>query len=159
MPSSASNNYRWIDNSIVGDNALSVIVATFQIIKGWIDAGEVGTYTQLDYTITAFEIMTSIIAQNVEALRLHGFVYARQYWSEACSAFPEPNAIILCLLNPFKTSRTDTLEGKVFDQSDEARLKNLQSLIDQLDNNEFWLDNLCSSFADQAIRIMQDSFD
>lgn len=150
--------YRWIENSIVDDNAFSVVAATFQIIKGWIDAGAAGTYTQPDYTINAFEIMTSIISQKVEALRLHGFVYARQYWSETCPAFPEPNAIILCLLNPFKTSRTDTLEGKVFDQSDEARLKNLQSLIDQLDDNEFWLDNLCSSFADQAIRIMQESF-
>ena len=102
--------------------------------------------------------MTSVIAQKVEALGLHGFVYARQYWSEVCPAFAEPNAIVLCLLNPFSTFRADTHEGQVFGESDETRLKNLQSLIDQLDDNEFWLENLSSSFEGQAIRIVQESF-
>ena len=124
------------------------MVATFPIVNGWIDSGKGSASTPPDYALNAFGIMTSIISQKAEALGLHGFVYARQYWSEVCSAFPEPNAIILCLLNPFNTSLTDTLGGKLFDQSDEAaRLKNLQSLIDQLEVTEFWMENLRSSLS------------
>lgn len=151
--------YRWIENSIVDDRAFTTVVATFPIIDGWIYAGAPGDGSPPDHTRKAFEIMTSLIAQKVEALGLHGFVYARQHWAEVCPALPEPNAIVLCLLNPFSTFRTDINEGQVFGQSDETRLKDLQALIDQLDDTEFWLENLSSAFQGQAIRIMQEAFD
>lgn len=150
--------YRWIENSIIDDRAFTVVTASFPLIDGWIDAGEQGSSSPPDYTKKAFKIMTSLIAQKIEALGLHGFVYARQYWSEVCPAFPNPNTIILCLLNPFSTFRADTHEGKVFGQSDDTRLKDLQALIDQLEDSEWWLENLNSSFQGQAIRIMQEAF-
>ncbi len=151
--------YRWIENTIVGDEAFTVVTASFPLIDGWIDAGEVGDGTPPDYTQDAFQIMTGIIAQKVEALGLHGFVYARQYWNELCPLFPHPNTIILCLLNPFSLFHADIHEGEVYGASEESRLSALQALTDQLDEKEDWFYNLYSSFQGQAIRIVQKAFE
>ena len=151
--------YRWIENSIVDDEAFTIVTASFPLVDGWIDAKETDDNMPPTYTKDAFQIMTGIIAQKVEALGLHGFVYARQYWSEVCPAFSHPNTIILCLLNPFSLFRADLHEGRVYGASEEARLEGLQALIDQIDENGDWFYNLHSSFQGQAIRIVQESFD
>ena len=44
--------YRWIENSIVDDRAFTVVVATFPIIEGWIDAGEPGRLHRLSTPAT-----------------------------------------------------------------------------------------------------------
>ncbi len=150
--------YRWIENSIIGDQAFTVVTAAFPLIDGWIDAGPCGSSLPPEYTQKAFNIMTSLIAQKVEALGLHGFVYARQYWTETCPAFQNPNTIILCLLNPFSTFRADMYDGEVFGNSDDTRINDLQGLINQLEDPENWFENLSSSFQGQAIRLVQDSF-
>lgn len=150
--------YRWIENSIIDDQAFTVITAAFPLIDGWIDAGPEGSTAPPAGTREAFKTMTSLIAQKIEALGLHGFVYARQYWSELCPIFQNPNTIILCLLNPFSTFRADLYDGEVFGNSDDTRINDLQGLINQLKDPEYWFESLSSSFQGQAIRLVQDSF-
>ncbi|MEP1930228.1 MAG: hypothetical protein ABJJ37_03015, partial [Roseibium sp.] len=123
-----------------------------------IDAGKPGEPPP-EYTQRAFKTMTSLIAQKLEAQGLHGFVYARQYWGEVCPAFPNPNTIVLCLINPFSPHRTASDEGVVFGDSDEERLNAVQFLFDQLGENDHWLENLHSAFIGQAIRLVQEAFD
>lgn len=150
--------YRWIENSILDDNSITVVTASFPLIEGWIDAGEEGGSPPI-YTQQAFKTMTGLIAQKLEAQGLHGFVYARQYWSEVCPAFPNPNTIVLCVVNPFSPHRASVEDGVVFGDSNEERLDAVQAIIDQMEDSEFWLDGLHSAFMGQAIRIMQESFD
>jgi len=150
--------YRWLENSILDDNSMTVVTASFPLIEGWIDAGEPGR-SPPTYTQQAFKTMTGLIAQKLEAAGLHGFVYARQYWSEVCPAFPNPNTIVLCVVNPFSPQRTSLEDGVVFGGSHGERLGAVQALIDQIEDNDFWLESLHSAFMGQAIRIMQEAFD
>lgn len=149
--------YRWIENNILDDRSITVVSASFPLIDGWIDAGPLGTTYPPDYTQKAFKTMTGLIAQKLEAQGLHGFVFARQYWNEVCQVFPNPNTIVLCLLNPFGHFRGEQQDGKVVGESDESRLQAVQALIGQLEDSEFWLDELHSAFMGQAIRIVQES--
>lgn len=148
--------YRWIENSILSDSSMTVVTASFPLIEGWIDAGE---DEPPEYTQQAFKILSGIISQRLEAEGLHGFVYARQLWSELCSFFPNPNTIILCVVNPFDPIRTSCQNGEVFGNSNKERLVAVQAVVDQISENEFWLENLHSAFLGQIIRIMQESFD
>lgn len=150
--------YRWIENSILDDSSITVVTASFPLIEGWIDAGEEGGSPPV-YTQRAFKTMTGLIAQKLEAQGLHGFVYARQYWSEVCPVFPNPNTIVLCIVNPFSPNRASVEDGIVFGASNDERLDAIQAIINQMEDSEFWMDGLHSAFMGQAIRIMQESFD
>jgi hypothetical protein len=149
--------YRWIENNVLADSSMTVVTASFPLIDGWIDAGEPGGMPP-DYTQEAFKTMTGLIAQRLEAAGLHGLVYARQYWAETCPAFANPNTLVLCVVNPFNPLRASSADGKVFGASDQSRLAAVQAIVDQVPDNEYWLENLHSAFMGQAIRIMQDSF-
>ena len=70
-----------------------------------------------------------------------------------------PNAIVLCVVNPFNPRRASLENGAVFGVFNEARLSAIQEMIDQMEDGEFWLDGLHSAFMGQAIRIIQESFD
>ena len=150
--------YQWIENSILDDRSMIVVTASFPLIDGWIDAGTPGSSSPPPYTQAAFETMTALISQKMENKGLHGFVYARQYWSELCHKFQNPNTIILCLTNPFSSFRTDSHEGVVYGESDETRLTAIQEILNQFDDGEYWLEYLHSAFTGQAIRLIQDSF-
>ena len=149
--------YRWVENNVLDDSSMTVVTASFPIIEGWIDAGEPGG-TPPDYTQKAFKTMTGLVSQRLEAAGLHGFVYARQYWAETCPAFALPNTLLLCVVNPFSPLRSSSTDGKVFGASDQSRLDAVQAIVDQVPDNEYWLDSLHSAFMGQAIRIMQNSF-
>lgn len=149
--------YRWIENNVLDDSSMTVVTASFPLIDGWIDAGEPGGAPP-QYTQDAFQTMTSIIGQRLETAGLHGLVYARQYWAEACPAFPFPNTLVLCVVNPFNPLRASSSDGIVFGASDKSRLNAVQAIVDQVQDNEFWLESLHSAFVGQAIRIMQDAF-
>ena len=103
--------------------------------------------------------MTGLISQRLEAAGLHGFVYARQYWAEVCPAFALPNALVLCVVNPFSPLRASSMEGTVFGASIQSRLDAVQAIVDQVPDNAYWLESLHSAFMGQAIRIMQDAFE
>jgi hypothetical protein len=149
--------YRWIENNILDDSSMTVVVASFPLIDGWIDAGEPGEMPP-DYTQNAFKTMTGLISQRLEEAGLHGLVYARQYWAETCPVFQLPNSLVLCVVNPFSPHRASSSEGKVSGESDQFRLDAVQEIVDQVPENEYWLESLHSAFMGQAIRIMQDSF-
>lgn len=112
-----------------------------------------------DYTQNAFKTMTGLILQRLEEAGLHGFDYARQYRAETCQAFALPNSLVLCVVNPFSPLRASTSEGAVFGESDQLRLDAVQAIVDQVPQNEYWLESLHSAFIGQATRIMQDSFE
>ena len=150
--------YRWIENNVLNDSSMTVVTASFRLLEGWIDAGESGGVPP-DYTQEAFKTMTGLIAQRLEAAGLHGFVYARQYWAETCAAFAFPNTLVLGVVNPFSPLRASSAEGTVFGASDQSRLEAVQAIVDQVPDNEYWLDNLHSAFMGQAIRIMLESFE
>jgi hypothetical protein len=149
--------YRWVENNVLDDSSMTVVTASFPLIDGWIDAGEPGGMPP-DHTQEAFKTMTGLIAQRLEAAGLHGLAYARQYWAESCPAFANPNTLILCVVNPFNPLRASSTDGTVFGASDQSRLAAVQAIVDQMPDNEYWLENLHSAFMGQAIRIMQDSF-
>lgn len=149
--------YRWVENNVLDDSSMTVVTASFPLIDGWIDAGEPGGMPP-DYTQKAFKTMTGLIAQRLEAAGLHGLVYARQYWAETCPAFVNPNTLVLCVVNPFSPLRASSSDGMVSGASDQSRLDAIQAIVDQLPDNEYWLENLHSAFMGQAIRIMQDAF-
>jgi hypothetical protein len=149
--------YRWIENNILDDSSINVVTASFPLIDGWIDAGEAGDMPP-NHTQEAFKTMTGLISQKLEAAGLHGFIYARQYWAEACPAFPNPNTLVMCLVNPFSPLRTYVTDGEVFGVSDQYRLDAVKAIIAQIPDNEYWLENLRIAFIDQPICIMLDSF-
>lgn len=149
--------YRWVENNVLDDSSMTIVTASFPLIDGWIDAGEPGGMPP-HRTQEAFKTMTGLIAQRLEAEGLHGLVYARQYWAESCPAFANPNTLILCVVNPFNPLRASSTDGAVFGASDQSRLAAVQAIVDQMPDNEYWLENLHSAFMGQAIRIMQDSF-
>ncbi len=151
--------YRWIENSILADDGISVVVASFPSIDGWIDGGEAGSSSPPEYTRDAFQQMTASVAQRMEAQGLHGFVFARQHWRQLFDVFPHPNAIILCLVDPFSSSRADIKERRVGGASPAVRLQGLQRLVDQLDVDDDWFHGFHRSFGDQAIRIVLDTFE
>jgi hypothetical protein len=150
--------YRWVENNVLDDSSMTVVTASFPLVDGWIDAGEPGGMPP-DYTQNAFKTMTGLVSQRLEEAGLHGFVYARQYWAETCPAFALPNSLVLCVVNPFSQLRTSSSEGAVFGDSDQLRLDAVQAIVDQVPDNEYWLESLHSAFMGQAIRIMQDSFE
>lgn len=150
--------YRWVENNVLDDSSMTVVTASFPLVDGWIDAGELGGMPP-DYTQEAFKTMTGLVSQRLEAAGLHGLIYARQYWAETCAAFALPNTLVLCVVNPFSPLRASSTEGKVFGASDQSRLDAVQAIIDQVPDNELWLESLHSAFTGQAIRIMQDSFE
>lgn len=150
--------YRWVENNILDDSSMTVVTASFPLVDGFIDAGKSGDMPP-DYTKNAFNTMTGLVSQRLEEAGLHGFVYARQYWAEACPAFPLPNSLVLCVVNPFSQLRTSSSEGAVFGASDQLRLDAVQAIVDQIPENKYWLESLHTAFMGQAIRIMQDSFE
>ncbi len=150
--------YRWVENNVLDDSSMTVVTASFPLVDGWIDAGEPGGMPP-DYTQKAFNTMTGLVSQRLEAAGLHGFIYARQHWAEICPALPLPNTLVLCVVNPFSPLRSSSTEGTVFGASDQSRLDAVQAIVDQVPDNEYWLDSLYSAFMGQAIRIMQDSFE
>ena len=67
-----------------------------------------------DYSVEALNTMALLIAQKLETSGLHGMVYARQYWSELVDAFPNPNSIVVSVLNPFSSFRNNSCGDIVF---------------------------------------------
>lgn len=147
--------YVWMKNQMLSDDCFTVVVASFPIINGWIDSGKTEPPA---YTKKAFQIITKTIAQKAEKESLSGFVYARQHWEEIAQEFPYPNSIILCLMNPFSQLEIDDQKNLVFGDTNKDRIKEIQTLVDQLDTSDEWMEGLQSSLAGQGIRIIQESF-
>ena len=80
--------YKWIENKILEDLPFFAVVASFPEIERWIDTDRKDKGWPPDHSVKALNTMALLIAQKLEASRLHGMVYARQYWSELAAYFP-----------------------------------------------------------------------
>jgi hypothetical protein len=101
-----------------------------------------------------------VIAQKLEAAGLHGMVYGRQLWGEVASVFPNPNRIVVSVINPFSSFRNSTEGGTVFGDTPEERITEIQAIMDQLiDAGDDWLESVSSCFHGRIVRFVQDSFE
>jgi hypothetical protein len=155
--------YKWIENKILDDRTFFAVVASFPEIEGWIDTDRKDKGWPPDHSVEALNTMALLIAQKLEASRLHGMVYARQYWSELVDIFPNPNSIIVSVLNPF-SSFQDSWDGVVFNDIPEVRVSEIQAIVDQLvEDSEYWPKNLwiarmADCFGSNIIGMVQESF-
>lgn len=148
--------YRWFENKIIHDQSFSMVVATFPQIDGWIDCGAKGENPP-QYSVEALNTISLVVARRLEAAGLHGLVYARQYWSELADVFPEPNAIVVSVLNPFSSFRNSIENGEVYGDTPEGRISEIQALLDQMEGvDDFWMHSLETDFSDKIIRLVRD---
>lgn len=133
-----------------------MVVATFPQIDGWIDCGAKGENPP-QYSVEALNTISLVVARRLEAAGLHGLVYARQYWSELADVFPEPNAIVVSVLNPFSSFRNSIENGEVYGDTPEGRISEIQALLDQMEGvDDFWMHSLETDFSDKIIRLVRD---
>jgi hypothetical protein len=141
--------YKWIENKILDDSAFITVVASFPEIKGWIDTDRDNEGQPPAHSVEALNAVALVVVQKLEAAGLHGMVYGRQLWGEIASVLPNPNSIVVSVLNPF---------NNVGDMAEE-RTAEIQAIVDQLNEGDTWLEMLKSGFDGRIIRLVQESFD
>jgi hypothetical protein len=142
--------YRWIENKIFKDYAFVTVVAAFPEIEGWIDTDRDNNGKPPRHSVEAMNKVALVVAQKLEAAGLHGMVYGRQLWWEVARAFPNPNSIVVSVLNPFNDIGDMT----------EGRNAEIQAIISQLaEEGDSWLEKMRSGFDGRIIRLVQESFD
>lgn len=154
--------YRTFERNILNDSSMICVALSFPLIEGWIDSdkGRERNYPP-NYTVDALNTISSSIAQRLAAEGFHALVYATQKWGEVATLFPNPNAIVIAAMNPFCSYRTSVHEGVVYGCSDKDRLAHVQSIFDQLTDNErdCWIDTMESNFYDRLIRSSREEFE
>ncbi len=154
--------YRWFENNLLDDRSMLTVVLAFQDIPGWIDSDENSEDGRLpDYSKSALNTVASSISSGLETEGFHSLVYASKKWGEIGQLFPYPNSIVVVFLNPFASFRTASHEGEIFGESDDGRLGEVQTILNQLEENEreFWLDSIESNFYGRAIRTTRLEFE
>lgn len=152
--------YHWFENNMLDDQSMITVAIAFQTIEGWIDLDTDNDGKVTCYSKDALNTVSNTISHKLEAEGLHTLVYASQKWGEIGQLFPYPNVIYVVAINPFSSFRTGFSEEVEFGNSKQGRLSEIQSIYDQLSENdrEFWVENLESSFHDFTIRTVKDEF-
>jgi hypothetical protein len=151
--------YRTFERNILNDSSMICVALSFPMIDGWIDPD--GGSTPPPYTIDALNVISNSIAQRLETEGFHALIYATQKWEEVGNKLPNPNTIVIAAMNPFCSYRTSIHEGVIYGCSDESRLAQVQSIYDQLtdDEKDNWIGTMESSFHDKLIRISREQFE
>lgn len=153
--------YRWFENNLLDDRSMYTVAIAFQELKGWIDTDRDNNQEIPDYSRKALNTVSNAISHRLEAEGFHSIVYATQQWGEIGQLFPYPNVIYAVFVNPFASFRNSCHEGKIYGETKEGRVSEIQSIYDQIDESErdFWLESLESNFHGFAIRIVKEEFD
>lgn len=154
------SSYRWMENKIFDDKSFCCVVASFPEIEGWIDTDKNNNGSIPKHSEEALNAIAFVIAQKLESLGLHGFVYGRQYWGELVDVLPYPNGIVVSVLNPFSNFRNSIEEEVVSDDTPDERISNIQAFFDQISKKDNdWLENLESNFHNKIIRIVREGLE
>jgi hypothetical protein len=154
--------YQWFENNLLDDRSMLTVAISFQEITGWIDTDFKSLSKKIpEHSRDALNTISSTISHRLEASGLHSLVYSSQKWGEIAQLFPYPNTIFVAAINPFGSFRTSVYEGDVYGDSKEGRLQDVQSIHNQLseDEKEFWLDTMGSNFHGNLIRIVEKEFE
>ncbi|MDL2192587.1 hypothetical protein QQF40_14475 [Cobetia sp. LC6] len=154
--------YSWFEENIFRDESMLVVAISFPVIEGWFDTDLVSEDDAIpEYTKSALNTISSLIAGRLETEKLHSFVYARQMWGSVSQGFPYPNTIFVVCVNPFSSLRTSEADGEIVGASDSERLEAIQGLYDQFQDGgeENWIDSLEGAFRGMLIRNVKDEFE
>jgi hypothetical protein len=154
--------YQWFENNLLNDWSMATVAISFPVIEGWIDADSDSSGRKIPaYSRDALNTVSSAISHKLEASNLHSLVYASQQWGEIAQIFPYPNTIFIATINPFSSFRTSIHNNKIYGESEKSRLANVQSIYNQLseEEKELWLDTMESSFHNNLIKIAKNEFD
>ena len=145
--------YKWFEDNIIDDRAYVSLVASFPEIDG-IETDRDNNGKLPEESVDALNTLSSLIAQKLEAIGLHGMVYARQRFGETAEIFPDPNSIIVSVLSPFSGFRNDS------DNTSEGRMSELQTILGQLKGvNDEWFESIHFGLQSTILRIVQECFD
>lgn len=153
--------YQWFENNLLDDRSMLTVAIAFPIIEAWIDADTLSEDKTIpDYSRAALNTISNAISHRLESEGFHALVYASQKWGEVGQWFPYPNTIYVAAINPFSSFRTATYEDTVCGESGQGRLSEVQSIYDQLSDDErkFWLESMESSFHSYLIRTVREEF-
>lgn len=153
--------YKWFENNLLDDRSMYTVAIEFSEIEGWIDTDKDNGQEIPDWSRSALNTISNSISHRLEAEGFHSIVYATQQWGEIGQLFPHPNMIYAVVLNPFASFRSASHEGEIYGDTNEGRISEIQSIYDQVDEQErrFWLESLEFNFHELAIRIVKEEFD
>lgn len=154
--------YHWFENNLLDDRSMLTVVLSFPVIEGWIDTDfNTGQSEPPEYSKKALNTISNSISHKLESLGIHSLVYASQQWGEIAQAFPYPNTIVFAALNPFASFRTAIAENEVHGVSKEGRLDEVQSIHDQIHDDEksYWIETMEASFHNDLIRTVREEFE
>lgn len=120
------------------ENNFNVCKIVWEYSEGWWDAAK-GENPSPDL-VEQLNSVSTIAAQQMEEMGIHGFTYCSQVWSELEPVLPYTNALILVGLNPYSVGSRQFL-SKYYEVSDEdlpspqSYMPNISELIPGLDNH------------------------
>jgi hypothetical protein len=153
--------YQWFENNLLDDRTMYTVAIAFQEIKGWIDT-DIGNNQEIpDYSKDALNTISNSISHRLEAEGFHSIVYATQQWGEIGQVFPYPNVIYAIFINPFASFRSSCRDDKIYGETMEGRMSEIQAVYDQIDepDRDHLLECLESNFYGLAIGIVKEEFD
>lgn len=154
--------YQWFENNMLDDRSMLTVAVSFPAIEGWIDTDfNSGSHEIPDYSRKALNTISSTISHKLEACGIHSLIYASQKWGEIAQVLTYPNTIFVVAINPFAAFRTSVHEDNVYGESENGRLDDVQSIHDQLsdDEKEFWVETMESNFHNSLIKIVRKEFE
>jgi hypothetical protein len=155
--------YQWFENNLLNDESLKTVAISFSVIEGWIDTDFNSDDREIpDYSRNALNAISSSISHKLEACGIHSLVYSSQKWGEIAQIFPYPNTIYIAAINPFASFRTSIHKDGVQGDSEQGRLNDVQSIYDQLSNDdgkEAWLELMESHFEENLTDIVIKEFE
>lgn len=158
-----SSYYTHFENNILNDASMICVAIGFPLIDGWIDSDLKSEDSSPPYyTKNALNTVANSIAQRLASEGFHSLIYATQKWGQLAAVFPNPNVIVVAAMNPFSSYRTSILEGQVYGSSDDARIKQVQSIYDQLTEEGkeyYWVNTFESHFHNNLIKSVREQFE
>lgn len=152
--------YHWFENNLLDDQSMGTVAIAFPELEGWIDTDKDNNQVIPQRSKEALNTISSAISLRLEACGFHTLVYATQKWGEIGQHFPFPNIIFVVYINPFAAFRNDSEDGKIYGQTAEGRVSELQAIYDQMDESDskYWLESLESDFRGIVIHAVNDEF-
>jgi len=159
----APSYYAYFENNILNDASMICVALEFPLIEGWIDSDlNSENRSPPDYTKDALNTIANSIAQRLASEGFHALIYANQKWGEIATLFPNPNVIVVAAMNPFSSYRTAIHDGRIYGNSDEGRISQVQAIYDQLTEDGkdyYWVDTMESHFHDNLMRVVSEQFE
>ncbi|AVT57470.1 hypothetical protein [Pectobacterium versatile] len=96
-----------------------------------------------EYFVNQFDNVSSLAAQHMEEIGIHGFTYCSQLWPELSDVLPYTNSLVLVGLNPYAVGSAQYLMGMRTNEDDEIPDPNMyvphiSELIEKLGVGELY---------------------